>query len=84
VKADFERRRQIGRAVLRLDVFDLRHRVPARWYEALHAAGRRLVYPLVNRKQRDQPAIDASRFSITQAIDPTTLVLFAVARRPKR
>jgi SAM-dependent methyltransferase len=84
VKADFERRRQIGRAVLRLDVFDLRHRVPARWYEALHAAGRRLVYPLVNRTQRDQPPIDASRFSITQAIDPTTLVLFAVARRPKR
>jgi SAM-dependent methyltransferase len=40
VKADFERRRRTARRLLALDVFDLRHRRPRRWYVGLHAAGR--------------------------------------------
>jgi SAM-dependent methyltransferase len=84
VKADFERRRRLGRALLRIDVLDLRQRLPQRWYEAFHAAGRRLVYPLVNRRARQGPPVDADRFRTTTDIDPTTLVLFAVAARPRR
>jgi SAM-dependent methyltransferase len=83
VKADFERRRKVGRALLRIDVLGLRHRLPERWYAALHAAGRRLTYPLVNRRAARAPAVTADRFATTQTIDPSTLVLFAVARRPR-
>jgi SAM-dependent methyltransferase len=84
VKADFERRRRLGRALLRIDVLDLRRRLPQHWYEAFHAAGRRLVYPLVNRRARQGPPVHADRFHTTAEIDPTTLVLFAVAARPRR
>jgi SAM-dependent methyltransferase len=84
VKADFERRRRLGRALLRVDVFELRRRLPRRWYEALHATGRRLVYPLVNRRAGREVPVEADRFRTVNAIDPTTLVLFAVAARPRR
>jgi SAM-dependent methyltransferase len=92
VKADFERRRRVARRLLALDVFDLRHRLPRRWYVALHGAARRVAYPVFalagRRKGGSQgapaPAITAERFGLTAAIDPSTLVLFAVARRPRR
>src|SRR5262249_52475084 len=89
VKTDFERRRRWARRVLRLDVFDLRHRLPPRWYVALHAAGRAVAYPLLQATQRRHgrpptEPIPADRFALTPTIDATTLVLFAVARRPRR
>ncbi len=84
VKADFERRRRLGRALLRIDIFDLRRRLPRRWYEAFHATGRRVVYPFVNRRARREPPVQAAQFRTAAAIDPTTLVLFAVASRPRR
>jgi SAM-dependent methyltransferase len=90
VKADFERRRRLARRVLALDVFGLRHRLPQRWFVALHAAGRRLAYPLFALAGRlgrsggaDEPPITADDFHVTRHIDPTTLVLLAVARRPR-
>jgi hypothetical protein len=93
VKADFERRRRWARRLLALDVFDLRHRLPRRWYVRLHAAGRRAAYPvfaLVGKVKGRRsgapvpPAITADRFSLTTAVDASTLVLFAVARHPVR
>ncbi len=45
---------------------------------------RRVTYPFLNRKAAEAPAITADQFTITESIDPTTLVLFAVARRPRR
>jgi SAM-dependent methyltransferase len=86
VKADFERRRRWARRILRLDVFGLRHRLPVRWYVALHALGRAAAYPLLRvaqcRRGRPEP-ITAARFTVTPAIEPTTLVLFAIARHPR-
>jgi SAM-dependent methyltransferase len=84
VKADFERRRRTGARLLRLDPFGWRHRLPRSWYVRLHAAGRRLVYPLVNRRASAGPAITDARFRVDAHVDPSTLVLFAVARHPRR
>ena len=87
VKLDFERRRTFARRLLRLDVLGLRHRLPRRWYVGLHAAARRLAYPLLARRAaRSAPTapIGAERFRLTSSIDDTTLVLFAVASRPRR
>jgi SAM-dependent methyltransferase len=85
VKADFERRRKTANRLLALDVFDLRHRMPERWFIALHANARRLIYGLMGERwSGGSTGIDASAFATTEAIDPTTLVLFAVARSPRR
>lgn len=84
VKDDLERRRRLGRRLLAIDVFDLRRRLPRSWYVRLHATGRRLLYPVLNRRAADGPTITADRFALTDAIDETTLVLFAVARDPRR
>jgi SAM-dependent methyltransferase len=84
VKADFDRRRALGRRLLKIDVFGLRHRLPRRWFIRLHGAGRALVYPFVNRRDRDQPPVTADRFSLGGPIDDSTLVLFAVASTPRR
>ena len=91
VKADFERRRRLARRLLAIDVFGLRHRLPRAAYVGLHAMARRLVYPVlatVARVRRGkgvpEPVITAAQFALTSAIDETTLVLFAVARQPRR
>lgn len=91
VKADFARRRRLARRLLRLDVLGLRHRLPRRWYVGLHAVARRVAYPvlaLAARRRQDAPEpVIADRFALTGGIDtiePSTLVLFAVARRPRR
>jgi SAM-dependent methyltransferase len=89
VKADFERRRRLARWLLAADVLDVRHRLPYERYVQLHAAARRAAYPLLVAAERlgqwaGRPArerITESRFSLTRPIDPTTLVLFAVARK---
>lgn len=84
VRRDFAARRKTGRRLLALDFLGLRHRLPRRWFIAIHAFGRRLVYPFVNRRRSDVPVITEDRFSITPRIDDDTLVLFATARRPRR
>jgi len=84
VKADFERRRKFARTLLKLDPWGLRHKLPRSWFVGLHAFARRVTYPFLNRKAAEAPPITAEQFSITEMIDPTTLVLFAVAKRPKR
>jgi SAM-dependent methyltransferase len=85
VKADFERRRRWARRILRLDVFDLRHRLPPPWYAGLHSFGRTVAYPLLaaSRRGPDPEPITADQFALTPTIDRTTLALFAVARGPK-
>jgi SAM-dependent methyltransferase len=87
VKADFERRRRWARRLLGLDVFDLRHRLPRAWYVRLHVLARRIAYPvlaLAGRRRRAAPPVTEDAFATVTAIDPSTLVLFAVARRPRR
>ncbi len=93
VKADFERRRKFARRLLRVDILGLRHRMPRSWYVALHAGARRAAYPLIalaarrSSKSADNTAsavITDDRFQLTREIDDSTLVLFAVARNPRR
>jgi len=55
----------------------------------LHATARRVAYPALAtaervRRRTPPPTITEDRFTLTPSIDPSTLVLFAVARRPKR
>lgn len=84
VKADFERRRKTANRLLALDVFDLRHKLPEKWFIALHATARRVIYRVMGDKwSGGNTGIDDSAFAITSSIDPSTLVLFAVARKPK-
>jgi SAM-dependent methyltransferase len=89
VKADFERRRRWARRLLAVDVWDVRHRLPGEWYVRLHGAARRVAYPVIAgidrvRARTPPPPITADRFALTSSIDASTLVLFAVARRPRR
>ncbi len=85
VKADFARRRALAHKLLRLDPLGLRHKLPRSWFVALHAAGRRVAYRALASKQVDgNSGITDAEFFITDAIDDTTLVLLAIARKPKR
>ncbi|MBK9178106.1 MAG: class I SAM-dependent methyltransferase [Acidimicrobiales bacterium] len=85
VKADFEQRRRAGRRLLALDVFDLRHRLPRRYYVALHATARRVAYRLLSGSMSGGTSgITADDFTTTEVITPTTEVLLGVARSPRR
>jgi hypothetical protein len=86
VQADFAARRRWAKRLLALDVLDLRHKLPRDAYVQLHALARRLAYPLITvlgRRHAAMPAITADRFALTAAIDPSTLVLFAVATKAR-
>lgn len=83
VRADFARRRRLADRILRVDRWGLRHRLPRSWYVGLHAGARRVLYPVLDRRRPAGPEISADRFALGRAIDAETLVLFAVARRPR-
>jgi SAM-dependent methyltransferase len=85
VKADFEARRATGNKILRFDVFDLRHRVPRRWYIAAYRLALKVMYGLLkNRYAGGTTGITADDFFVADHIDETTLVLFATCRQPRR
>lgn len=84
VMADFATRRAAADRLLRLDVFDLHHRLPRSWFVGLHAAGRRVAYRFLPGSQTGgSSGITADDFFTTDAITPETLVLLAVARKPR-
>ena len=84
VKADFAARRVKANRLLRLDVLDLRHRIPRRWYVAAYTRLLPLAYRLVARGDTGgTTGITADDWFVTDQIDDTTLVLFAVCRRPR-
>ncbi|HKY15417.1 MAG TPA: class I SAM-dependent methyltransferase [Microthrixaceae bacterium] len=83
VKADFEKRRKMAQRLLRLDVFDLRHKLPRSWFVQLHAVGRRVAYRfLVKDQVAGNSGITDEEFFLTDEIDSSTLVLFAIAEKP--
>lgn len=85
VKADFEARRKMANRLLKLDVFNLRHRLPRSWFIALHAGARRVAYRVMGKRwSAGATGITDAEFTTTPEIDETTLVLLAVARSPKR
>jgi SAM-dependent methyltransferase len=85
VKADFEARRLKAAKLLRVDVFDLRHRMPYEWYVWTYTRLLPLAYKLVARNDTGGvTGITADDWFVTEDPDDTTLVLLAVARKPLR
>jgi SAM-dependent methyltransferase len=85
VKDDFIARRQKADKVLRLDVFDLRHRMPRSWYVGIYTRVLPLAYRLIARGDSGGvTGITADDFFVTDQLDRTTMVLFATASRPRR
>ncbi len=85
VKADFTARRLKAQKILRLDVFDLRHKIPYAWYVGFYTRVLPLAYRLVARGDAGgSTGITADDFFVTDQLDPTTMVLFATASRPRR
>jgi SAM-dependent methyltransferase len=85
VKADFEKRREMANKLLKLDPLGLRHKLPREAFVWLHATGRRMAYRYTNTEQvGGQSGITDEEFFVTTDIDPSTLVLLAIAERPLR
>ena len=85
VKDDMAARRVKANKLLALDVFDVRHRMPHSWYVWSYTRLLPLAYRLVAREDAGgQTGITADDWFVTDQLDDTTLVLFAVARRPRR
>jgi SAM-dependent methyltransferase len=85
VKADFEARRIRANKLLRLDALDLRHRMPYPWYVWAYTRLLPVAYKLVARNDTGgTTGITADDWFVTEDPDDTTLVLFAVARLPRR
>ena len=85
VKADFTARRQKAEKVLRLDVLDLRHRIPRSWYIGFYTRALPVAYRLIARGDSGgSTGITADDFFVTDDLDRTTMVLFATASRPRR
>ena len=85
VKADFAARRIKAAKLLKLDVLDLRHRMPHAWYVWAYTRLLPLAYKLVARDDAGgATGITADDWFVTDHLDDTTLVLFAVVRKPLR
>jgi len=85
VKADFAARRAKADKLLRLDVFDLRHRIPRKWYLAAYTRLLPLAYRIVARKDTGgTTGITVDDWFVTDELDDTTLVLFGIGRKPRR
>jgi SAM-dependent methyltransferase len=84
IKADFAARRRSGERILRLDPFELRKKIPRKAYVWGYTRALPVVYRLLGSSTAGVGSgLDASHFSMTRDITPTTPVLFAIARRPK-
>jgi SAM-dependent methyltransferase len=85
VKADFTARRVKAEKVLRLDVFDLRHKIPRAWYVGFYTRALPIAYRLIARGDSGgSTGITADDFFVTDDLDTTTMVLFATASQPRR
>ncbi len=85
VLEDFATRRSMAEKMLRLDPFGLRHKLPRRAFVWLHATGRRVAYRFTNTDQTGGTSgiTEADLFTGPEAdITDSTLVLFAVGRKP--
>lgn len=82
VHADFDRRRRRAARLLRLDVFDLRHRLPRSWYVAAYSHLLPVAYRLLARRDTGgESGITADDFFVTGEVEPATPVLFGIGRR---
>jgi SAM-dependent methyltransferase len=84
LKADFAARRASGERLLKLDVLQLRRRLPRTWYVGAYTRALPVVYKVLGRNSGIGSGLDASHFFMTDEVRPDTPVLFAVARRPRQ
>ena len=85
LKADFAARRTTGEKILKLDVLNLRTHMPRRWYVWSYERVLPAVYKVLGSKKSGVGSgLDHTHFSISDAVLPTTPVLFAIARKPRR
>lgn len=87
VKQDLAERRAKAAKILALDFLDLRHRVPRSWYVAVYTRLLPIAYRLLslrNSPSAGSTRINADEFFVTDRVDETTLVLFAIASHPRR
>ena len=84
LKADFATRRASGERLLKLDPFDLRHKLPRGAYVWTYEHVLPLTYRVLGRGSSGiGSGIDASHFSIREDVQRDTPVLFAIARHPR-
>ncbi len=85
LKADFASRRTSGEKLLKLDVLKLRQRMPRNWYVWSYEHALPVVYKVLGSDNTGiGSGLDDSHFFATDTIVPTTPVLFAIARKPRR
>lgn len=85
VRADFARRRARAARLLRLDVLELRHRLPRSWYVGAYSRVLPLAYRLLARGDTGGASgISADSFFVTTVVEDSTPVLLAVAGEPRR
>jgi SAM-dependent methyltransferase len=85
IKVHFEARRKRAARLLKVDVFDLRHRVPHAWYVWAYTRLLPLAYKLLAHDEYGGvTGITADDWFVTDVVDDSTLLLFAVARKPLR
>ena len=83
-QADFASRRASGERLLKLDVFNLRQKLPRRAYVWSYEHVLPIVYRVLGRdKSGIGSGIDASHLYLTDVITERTPVLFAIGRRPR-
>ena len=84
VKGDLAARRIKANRLLALDVLDIRHRIPHSWYVWSYTRLLPLAYRLLAREDAGgATGITADDWFVTEDLDDTTLVLFAIARSPR-
>jgi SAM-dependent methyltransferase len=84
LKADFAARRASGERLLKLDVFQLRRKMPRSWYVGAYTRVLPVVYKFLGSNAGVGSGLDDSHFFLTDEIGPDTPVLFAEARQPRR
>jgi SAM-dependent methyltransferase len=85
LKADFASRRESGERLLKLDVFNLRQKMPRSWYVWSYERALPVVYKFLGSENSGVGSgLDDSHFTMTDVVVPTTPVLFAIARKPRR
>jgi ubiquinone/menaquinone biosynthesis C-methylase UbiE len=84
LRADFAARRKSGERLLRLDVLQLRKRLPRRVYVWAYERVLPIVYRLLGSERTGiGSGLSESNFFITEHVSETTPGLFAIAARPR-
>ncbi len=85
VKADFAARRAKANKVLRLDVLDLRHRIPRSWYIGIYTRILPVAYKVMARGDAGGvTGITADDFFVTDELDPPPWSSSPRPRGPRR